>query len=79
MSKQRKNNLVKETSPYLLQHADNPVEWYAWNEDALNKAVEEDKRKAAEREVQLKAEEEAKQKAAGNEGESVPEPEEGVK
>ena len=48
MPKQTKNNLVKnnladETSPYLLQHADNPVNWYAWNEEALNKAVKEDK------------------------------------
>ncbi|MDA1063463.1 MAG: DUF255 domain-containing protein, partial [Proteobacteria bacterium] len=29
------NHLVKETSPYLLQHADNPVAWYAWGEDAF--------------------------------------------
>ena len=43
MPKQAKNNLVNETSPYLLQHADNPVDWYAWNETALNKAIEEDK------------------------------------
>jgi len=41
--KQTKNNLADETSPYLLQHADNPVNWYAWNETALNKAIEEDK------------------------------------
>jgi uncharacterized protein YyaL (SSP411 family) len=40
---QTKNNLADETSPYLLQHADNPVNWYAWNETALNKAIEEDK------------------------------------
>ena len=43
MPKQAKNNLAKETSPYLLQHADNPVDWYSWNETALNKASEEDK------------------------------------
>ena len=43
MPKQTKNNLADETSPYLLQHADNPVNWYAWNETALNKAIEEDK------------------------------------
>ncbi|MFA4922869.1 MAG: thioredoxin domain-containing protein, partial [Ignavibacteriaceae bacterium] len=30
-------------SPYLLQHAYNPVEWYAWNDEAFNKAQEEDK------------------------------------
>ena len=43
MSETTRNNLVNETSPYLLQHADNPVNWYAWNETALNKAIDEDK------------------------------------
>ena len=38
-----KNNLIYETSPYLLQHADNPVEWYSWNDEALNKAKKENK------------------------------------
>jgi uncharacterized protein len=37
------NNLIKETSPYLLQHAYNPVQWYSWGEDALNKAKQENK------------------------------------
>ncbi len=37
------NLLIKETSPYLLQHAHNPVEWHAWNEETLAKAKEEDK------------------------------------
>ncbi|RAJ03899.1 hypothetical protein LX64_02776 [Chitinophaga skermanii] len=37
------NNLVHETSPYLLQHAHNPVNWYPWGEEALNKAVAENK------------------------------------
>ena len=37
------NSLVNETSPYLLQHAYNPVEWYGWNEDALERAKKEDK------------------------------------
>jgi uncharacterized protein YyaL (SSP411 family) len=37
------NNLIKETSPYLLQHAYNPVEWYAWGEEALKKAKDENK------------------------------------
>ncbi|HET8678797.1 MAG TPA: thioredoxin domain-containing protein, partial [bacterium] len=37
------NRLVSETSPYLLQHANNPVEWYPWSEDALRRAREEDK------------------------------------
>jgi uncharacterized protein len=37
------NRLKNETSPYLLQHADNPVDWYAWGEEALQKAREEDK------------------------------------
>ena len=37
------NALQSETSPYLLQHADNPVEWYPWGKKALAKAVEENK------------------------------------
>jgi uncharacterized protein YyaL (SSP411 family) len=37
------NRLINETSPYLLQHVDNPVEWYPWGEEALEKAREEDK------------------------------------
>ncbi|MBC7864646.1 MAG: DUF255 domain-containing protein, partial [Bacteroidia bacterium] len=37
------NHLAKEKSPYLLQHAHNPVNWYAWNEETLKKAKEEDK------------------------------------
>ena len=38
-----KNRLAGETSPYLLQHADNPVDWYAWGEEALKKATDENK------------------------------------
>lgn len=37
------NKLIRETSPYLLQHAYNPVEWQAWGEDSLNQAKKEDK------------------------------------
>jgi uncharacterized protein YyaL (SSP411 family) len=37
------NRLAGETSPYLLQHADNPVDWYPWGEDAFAKARDEDK------------------------------------
>ena len=37
------NKLGEETSPYLLQHADNPVDWYPWGSEALNKANEENK------------------------------------
>src|SRR5687767_11594490 len=37
------NQLVNESSPYLLQHADNPVNWYPWGEEALNKARTENK------------------------------------
>ncbi|MFQ5781863.1 MAG: thioredoxin domain-containing protein [Nitrosopumilus sp.] len=37
------NSLINETSPYLLQHAHNPVQWYAWNDEALKKAKEENK------------------------------------
>ncbi len=37
------NYLINETSPYLLQHAHNPVNWYPWGEEALQKAKTEDK------------------------------------
>jgi uncharacterized protein YyaL (SSP411 family) len=37
------NRLASETSPYLLQHADNPVDWYPWGEEALALARESDK------------------------------------
>ena len=37
------NNLTRETSPYLLQHANNPVNWHGWNKEALSKAAMEDK------------------------------------
>jgi uncharacterized protein YyaL (SSP411 family) len=39
----KSNHLVNETSPYLLQHADNPVDWYPWGEEALDRAKSEDK------------------------------------
>jgi len=37
------NSLVNESSPYLLQHAHNPVDWYPWGKEALKKAKDEDK------------------------------------
>ncbi|MFT3895762.1 MAG: thioredoxin domain-containing protein [Anaerolineales bacterium] len=37
------NHLISENSPYLLQHANNPVDWYPWGEEALTKAKEENK------------------------------------
>jgi len=37
------NKLDRESSPYLLQHAKNPVHWYAWNEESLSKAKKENK------------------------------------
>jgi uncharacterized protein YyaL (SSP411 family) len=37
------NRLANETSPYLLQHAGNPVDWYAWEPEALERAKREDK------------------------------------
>src|SRR3954465_9065493 len=37
------NRLQHETSPYLRQHADNPVDWYPWGEEALTRARAEDK------------------------------------
>ncbi len=39
----RTNRLIHEKSPYLLQHADNPVDWYSWGEEAFKKARQEDK------------------------------------
>jgi uncharacterized protein YyaL (SSP411 family) len=38
-----RNRLANETSPYLLQHADNPVDWYPWGEEAFARARAEDK------------------------------------
>ncbi|MDX1278678.1 thioredoxin domain-containing protein [Oceanihabitans sediminis] len=43
MTQQFTNNLIYETSPYLLQHAHNPVNWFAWNEETLAKAKKENK------------------------------------
>ncbi|UZR99873.1 thioredoxin domain-containing protein [Chondrinema litorale] len=40
---QHENELIYESSPYLLQHANNPVDWYPWSEKALDKAQKEDK------------------------------------
>ena len=37
------NRLANETSPYLLQHADNPVDWYPWGSEALERAAREDR------------------------------------
>ncbi|MFX0106597.1 MAG: thioredoxin domain-containing protein [Candidatus Hodarchaeota archaeon] len=41
--KKFKNHLVNEKSPYLLQHMENPVDWYPWGVEAFNKANQEDK------------------------------------
>jgi uncharacterized protein YyaL (SSP411 family) len=40
---QRTNRLSQEKSPYLLQHANNPVDWYAWNDEAFERAKRENK------------------------------------
>ena len=37
------NRLTHETSPYLLQHAANPVDWHPWDAEALNRARTQDK------------------------------------
>lgn len=37
------NKLIHETSPYLLQHAHNPVDWYPWDDEALQKARKKNK------------------------------------
>jgi len=41
--KKHSNHLIHETSPYLLQHAHNPVDWFPWGEKALSLAKKEDK------------------------------------
>ncbi len=43
MTHQHTNRLARETSPYLLQHAHNPVDWYPWGPEAFEKATGEDK------------------------------------
>src|SRR5881397_3601369 len=43
LSRYMPNRLINETSPYLLQHAQNPVDWYAWGQEALERAAKEDK------------------------------------
>jgi uncharacterized protein YyaL (SSP411 family) len=43
MNHKHSNRLINETSPYLQQHAHNPVDWYAWGEEALQKAAKENK------------------------------------
>ncbi len=42
-NKSEPNKLIHETSPYLLQHAYNPVNWYPWGEEAFKIAKQEDK------------------------------------
>ncbi len=37
------NRLINETSPYLVQHAHNPVDWYPWGPEALEHSRKEDK------------------------------------
>lgn len=41
--KEHQNRLAREKSPYLLQHAENPVDWYPWGEEAFERARREDK------------------------------------
>ena len=43
MAVSRPNRLIKEKSPYLLQHAHNPVDWYPWGDEAFKRAEEEDR------------------------------------
>ena len=43
MEPKHTNRLIHETSPYLLQHAHNPVDWYPWGEEALSRAKKEDR------------------------------------
>lgn len=41
--KKTPSRLINEKSPYLLEHAHNPVDWYPWGQEAFAKAKEEDK------------------------------------
>ena len=43
------NRLAEETSPYLLQHAHNPVDWYPWGDEALDRAAERPGRRSHQR------------------------------
>ncbi|MCX5780991.1 MAG: thioredoxin domain-containing protein [Firmicutes bacterium] len=43
VNNRKPNRLIKEKSPYLLQHAYNPVDWYTWSDEAFEKAKNEDK------------------------------------
>ncbi|QJD02428.1 YyaL [Bacillus subtilis subsp. subtilis] len=42
-NKSKPNRLINEKSPYLLQHAHTPVDWYPWGEEAFEKAKRENK------------------------------------
>ena len=54
------NNLVNETSPYLLQHKDNPVEWFSWGKEALDKAKKNQRKTKKIEEKSKKIEEKSK-------------------
>src|ERR1700684_134871 len=43
MTHKQSNRLANETSPYLLQHAHNPVDWYPWGEEALERSKKENR------------------------------------
>ena len=43
MTSEKHNRLIHEKSPYLLQHASNPVDWYPWGEEAFQAAAAQDK------------------------------------
>ena len=45
LSTVKANNLIHEKSPYLLQHANNPINWYTWSDEAFAKANKECNRK----------------------------------
>lgn len=40
---EKTNKLINEKSPYLLQHAHNPIDWHPWGNEAFEKAKQEDK------------------------------------
>lgn len=42
-TEKKPNRLINQKSPYLIHHAYNPVDWYAWSQEAFDKAKSEDK------------------------------------
>src|SRR5947207_2230706 len=55
--KKKTNRLARETSPYLLQHSHNPVDWFAWGEEAFAKAKNKEQKEQVLKQADKLAEE----------------------